>query len=81
MFIKTSITVFNGSKDPTQCYSWIALSAESVSYFQKQIDYAKLHEEQRELSLAKQFTLSVIWTLYWRNHKPLFFASDGSIAC
>ncbi|MBK7601348.1 MAG: DUF2339 domain-containing protein [Acidobacteria bacterium] len=56
--------VFNGSMILLNVLALIALSAESVSYFQKQIDYAKPYEEQRELSLAKQLTLSVIWTLY-----------------
>ena len=56
--------VFNGSMILFNVLALIALSAESVSYFQKQIDYAKPYEEQRELSLAKQLTLSVIWTLY-----------------
>ncbi len=56
--------VFNGSMILFNVLALIALSAESVSYFQKQIDYSKPYEEQRELSLAKQLTLSVIWTLY-----------------
>ncbi|MBK8315468.1 MAG: DUF2339 domain-containing protein [Acidobacteria bacterium] len=56
--------VFNGSMILFNVLALIALSAESLSYFQKQIDYSKPYEEQRELSLAKQLTLSVIWTLY-----------------
>lgn len=41
-----------------------ALSAESSCYFERRMDYNRPYEEMRPLALARQLTLSVIWTVY-----------------